>query len=65
MSRVFHAAARLLVGSASPHGMRGGNWFPSTAILARRTAHYSLEGGAEGAFGFVAERLGNGGNGIA
>jgi hypothetical protein len=37
----------------------------ATAILPWRTAHDPLEGCAEGAFGFVAERQGDGGNRIA
>jgi hypothetical protein len=37
---------------------------PATAILPRRTAHDPLEGCTEGAFGFVAERQGDDGNGI-
>jgi hypothetical protein len=39
--------------------------FLAAAILPWRTAHDPLEGCAESAFGFVAERKGNDGNGIA
>jgi len=42
-----------------------GNQIPAAAILPWRTARHPLEGGAEGAFGFVAERAGDDGNGIA
>ena len=37
----------------------------AATVLSRRTTHDSFEGGAEGAFGIVAEGLGDGGDGIA
>src|ERR1700728_3951308 len=36
-----------------------------TTVLARRTAHDPPEGGAEGAFGFIAQRARDDGNRIA
>ena len=45
--------------------IRSGHRILPAAILPRRTAHDSFEGRAEGAFGFIAERQGDGGYGIA
>jgi hypothetical protein len=45
--------------------MGRGSRIAAMAILPWRTAHDPFEGCTEGAFGFVAERQGNDGNGIA
>ena len=53
----FPTSTRRFRTSDFPSLMRSGDQIPATAILPRRTAHDPLEGGAEGALGFVAERL--------
>ena len=50
---------------ALPFAVGGSSFNPATAILPWRTAHHPLEGCAEGAFGLVAERQGDDGDGIA